>query len=160
MSQITINFRSKFFFLLMAVLCGLTIFSYKITESKAQTTSLSGRFGCMGNTNFAPVVPKFTTFDGYTNGVSIVNFDNRTFSGTETIVANFNTGNPIQSNVTTNTASIVITDGPFSGSFYVTIPSTGSRIIILPVNSGNTIFTISANEGPGTIQQTSVCQKI
>lgn len=158
MSQITINFRSKFFFLLMAVLCGLTIFSYKITESKAQTTSLSGRFGCMSNTNFVPVVPHFTGFNGYTNAVGIYNFDNLTYSGNETIVANFNTGNPIQSNVT-NSGAMVVTAGPFSGSFRVTL-DTGIKAIFVPVNSGNTIFSISANEGPGTQQQTTVCQKI
>jgi hypothetical protein len=160
MSQINlqINFNPKVVIAILAVI-GITTLAYKIPETKAQTSpALTGKYGCLGNSNAAPYMISKQGGDVYMNFIGIIDMDTRTANVTNSVTSNFNAANTTQSNdVVSNTFTMA--QGPFPGSYTVTFSSGGIETMV-PVNSGNTILSKSVKTGPGTMTDTTVCQKI
>ena len=160
MSQINlqINFNPKVVIAILAVI-GITTLAYKIPETKEQTSpALTGKYGCLGNSNAAPYMISKQGGDVYMNFIGIIDMDTRTANVTNSVTSNFNAANTTQSNdVVSNTFTMA--QGPFPGSYTVTFSSGGIETMV-PVNSGNTILSKSVKTGPGTMTDTTVCQKI
>lgn len=158
MSQINlqINFNPKVVvsFLIVALIGAL---AYKIPETKAQSSALSGRYGCILNTNPLPYLTQRTNTYAFINQISVVDFDTGNINGTIANVLNFNTTRAVNGNDDV-TGTFTISAGPYSGA--LTLNSNGGGIyIVVPVNSGNTLLIKSKEEGT-EIPETGVCQKI
>jgi hypothetical protein len=157
--NLNINFNPKVVIAILAVI-GITTFAYKIPETKAQTSpALTGKYGCLGNSNAAPYMISKQGQEVWMNFIGIIDMDTRTANGTSSATSNFNAENTIQNNYVTTSATFTIVQGPFPGSYTVTY-SSGAIDTFVPVNSGNTILSKSVKTGPGTMTDTTVCQKI
>lgn len=162
MSQINlqINFSPKVIAVMM-VLIGIAAFAYKIPETKAQASpAITGKFGCIMNTNPVPYLTQRTNTYAFINQMSVVDFDARTINASISNVIGFNTMSAVNQNDEVE-GRFTISSGAFSGSFIITsVGSEGSgTYIMVPVNSGNTILIKSREEG-NVIPETGVCQRI
>jgi hypothetical protein len=157
--NLNINFNPKVVIAILAVI-GITTLAYKIPETKAQTSpALTGKYGCLGNSNAAPYMLSKQGGDVWMNFIGIIDMDARTANATSSVVDNFNAAGTSQSNDVMSGATFTIAQGPFPGSFTATFSSGGIDTWV-PVNSGNTILSKSVKTGTGTITETSICQKI
>jgi hypothetical protein len=162
MSQINlqINFNPKLI-AAMLVAIGIATLAYKIPETKAQASpALTGKFGCMLNTNPLAYLAERTGTYAFINQIGVVDFDTLTSNFSITNVLNFNTVRATNQNDEV-TASYSIVPGPFAGAFTITARSEGNTAdyILIPVNSGNTLLIKSRIEGK-EIPDTGVCQRI
>jgi hypothetical protein len=161
MSNINLNisFNPKVLIAILAVI-GVATYAYKIPETKAQSSSaISGKFGCVSNTNATPYLESKTGQDAWMNNLAYLDFDARSGSVTESVLSNFNSMGTSQRNVITNNVSFTVTSGPITGSSKVTFLG-GGEIALMPVNSGNTLLWISFQTGRDHMTNTGVCQRI
>lgn len=160
MSQINLQINlSPKLVAVMVVLIGIATFAYKIPETKAQASpTLTGKFGCVINSNATGFLQASGIGDAFTNTLGIFDFDLRTAVGISSVVDNFNRGTAALSNFN-ESSPISITTGPFAGSYTLTT-SGGVIYSLVPVNSSNTMLVSKANTGPGGLPETGVCQKI
>ena len=157
--NLNINFNPKVVIAILVVI-GVATFAYKIPETKAQVSpALTGKYGCLGNSNAAPYMISNQGNNVYMNFIGIIDMDTRTASGTASVTSNFNAANTTQSNDVVSDMTFTMAQGPFPGSYTVTYSSGAIDTVVL-VNSGNTILSKSVTTGPGTMTETSVCQKI
>jgi hypothetical protein len=162
MSQINlqINFNPKLM-VAMLVVIGIATLVYKTPETKAQaSTAITGKFGCIMNTNPVPYLTQRTNTYAFINQMSVVDFDARTINASISNVLAFNTTRVVNQNDEVS-AVFTTTPGPFAGSFIITsVNQEGNgTYIIVPVNSGNTILIKSREEG-SELPETGVCQRI
>lgn len=156
MSLINFNLKVAVSLLIGVVIGALA--AHKIPETKAQSSGLSGKYGCISNSNSAPYLQKYTGFNFYMNSAGFFDFDTKKITASQSVASNFNTGGISLSN-DDFTIDFTITSGPISGAYTMTI-SGGSSLIVIPVNSGNTLLLKSITTGPGAIADTGMCQKI
>lgn len=157
--NLNINFNPKVVIAILVVI-GVATFAYKIPETKAQASPvLTGKYGCLGNSNAAPYMISKQGGDVYMNFIGILDMDTRTANATNSVTSNFNAANTTQSNDVLSDITFTMAQGPFPGSYTVTFSSGGIETMV-PVNSGNTILSKSVKTGPGTMTDTTVCQKI
>ena len=158
MSQINlqINFNPRVIVSLVVVALIGTL-AYKIPETKAQSSAITGKFGCILNTNPLPYMTAKTNTTAFINQMSIIDFDTRTINATISNVLRFNSMTASNNNDEA-TASFSINSGPFSGA-YTLSPSGGGMYVLVPVNAGNTLL-IKTKEDGAVIPETGVCQKI
>ncbi len=153
-----INFNPKVAVsLLIGVVIG-ALAAHKIPESKAQASALSGKFGCVTNTNATGFLQTNNIGDAWTNTLGIFDFDLKTAIGVSSVTNSFNQANPTLSNYD-ESGNITVVSGPFSGSYTVTT-SGGAIYTVVLVNSGNTLLVTRANTGGGKLPETGACQKI
>jgi hypothetical protein len=163
MSQINlqINFNPKVVAAILVAI-GMATLLDKIPETKAQASpAITGKFGCILNTNPVPYLTQRTNTYAFINQMSVVDFDARTINGTISNVIGFNTMSAVNQN-DEGSATFTISSGPFSGSYIITSVVPGGGIgtyITVPVNSGNTILIKSREEG-NALPETGVCQRI
>jgi hypothetical protein len=153
-----INFNPKVAASLIIGVAIGALAAHKIPESKAQSSALSGKFGCVINSNATGFLQATGIGNAFTNTLGIFDFDLRTAVGISSVVDNFNQGAAALSNFN-ESSSIAVNAGPFAGSYTVTT-SGGAIYSLVPVNSSNTMLVSKANTGPGTLPETGVCQKI
>jgi hypothetical protein len=159
MSQINlqINFNPKVMVAAFIALGGIALVQ-KIPETKAQASSaLTGKYGCIMNTNPLPYLTQRTDTYAFINQISVVDFDTRTINSSISNALAFNTLRTTNQNDEV-TGAFTSSSGPFSGAFTIA-PALGGSYIAVPVNSGNTILIKSREEG-NQIPETGVCQKI
>jgi hypothetical protein len=160
MSQVSlnINFNPKVVaaLLVVALIIGL---AYKIPESKAQSTGITGKFGCVTNTNATPYLVSKVGQDAWMNNLAYLDFDTNSGSVTESVVSNFNSAGTSQRNIITSNITFTVATGPITGSSKVTF-SGGGVIALMPVNSGNTLLWVAFQTGGDHMTNTGVCQKI
>jgi hypothetical protein len=159
MSQINlqINFNPKVVAAILVAI-GMVTLLYKIPETKAQASpAITGKFGCIMNTNPVPYLTQKTNTYAFINQLSVVDFDSRTINSSISNVLAFNTAGTTNQNDEVSGA-FTSTSGPISGAFTLT-PALGGSYIVVPVNSGNTLLIKSREEG-NQIPETGVCQKI
>ena len=159
MSQVSLNInlnpRVVAALLVVALLIGV---AYKIPESRAQSSSISGKFGCITNTNSTGFLQAGNIGDAFTNTLGIFDFDLKTGVGISSVTSNFNTNNASLRNFN-ESSSFTLVSGPFAGSYTLTF-SAGGIYTVIPVNSGNTLLVNFARTGPGILPETGVCQRI
>ena len=160
MSQINlqINFNPKVVaaLLITGLILGL---AYKIPETKAQSSTLTGKFGCISNTNTAPYLVAKAGQEAWVNGLSYVDFDAKTISDISAVTTNFNVTQTSQRNDITSNMSFIVTTGPITGSYTITLAN-GSLYTMMPVNSGNTLLSVTSKTGQDHMVDTGVCQRI
>ncbi len=158
--NLQINFNTKVIAAALIAL-GSIVLIQKIPETKAQSSNiagLTGKYGCLINTNATPYLKAYETGNVYMNNIGIIDFDSRTVNATASVASNFNSLNTSLSNDIFST-TFTLTAGPFTGSYTATFASGGIDTFV-PVNSGNTILGKSSKTGTGTITETYVCQKL
>jgi hypothetical protein len=159
MSQINlqINFNPKLM-VAMLVVIGIATLVYKTPETKAQaSTAITGKFGCIMNTNPVPYLTQRTNTYAFINQIGVVDFDARTINASISNVLAFNTAGTTNQNDEVS-GVFTITSGPLSGAFTITSANGGSYIVV-PVNSANTLLIKSREEG-SELPETGVCQRI
>lgn len=160
MSQINlqVNFNPKYIAIL-SIVALLGIFAFKIPETKAQSSAITGKFGCVTNTNATPYLVSKAGQNAYINNLAYLDFDSRTGDVTESVLSNFNTSGTSQRNDISTNITFTVTSGPITGSSKITF-SGGGIIAVIPVNSGNTLLWVSFQTGGDHMANTGVCQKI
>jgi hypothetical protein len=164
MSNINLNisFNPKVVIAVLAII-GIAAYAYKIPETKAQASStLTGKYGCVDNPNSLPYVTAFTGRPEatYLNNLYFLDFDNKTQSGIEQVITNFNGSNPRPfRSFESGTISINVSSGQIPGMINVT-NSGGYNITFIAVNSGNTLLGIDTQVGNEGQPANSVCQKV
>jgi hypothetical protein len=117
--NLQVNFNPKVVAAALVALGAIALVQ-KIPETKAQTSSaLTGKFGCILNTNPVPYLTQKTGTYAFINQMSVVDFDARTLNGTISDVIGFNTMSAENQN-DEGSATFTISAGPFSGSFIFT----------------------------------------
>jgi hypothetical protein len=155
--NLQVNFNPKVVVAALVAIGAIALVQ-KIPETKAQTSSaLTGKYGCIMNTNPVPYLTQRTNTDAFINQISVMDFDARTINASISNVVNFNTTRVVNQNDEVSSA-FTISSGPLSGAFTIA-PALGGSYIAIAVNSGNTILIKSREEG-NQIPETGVCQKI
>ncbi|MBU3596221.1 hypothetical protein ICN10_07365 [Polynucleobacter sp. 86C-FISCH] len=155
-----ISQKSKFIFGALAFTCGVAIFGMKINDSRAQTSGLSGKYGCLENSNAVAVQAPYTGSEVFMNSMVYVDFDARTYASTSSVTNRFNQAGASQS-VSNISGTFTVATGPITGSYTMRLTGGGgATATLMPVNSGNTLLYATANLGTGTLPSTGVCQKI
>ena len=89
-----------------------------------------------------------------------LDFDNKTQSGMEQVITNFNGSNPRPfRSFVSGTISINVSSGQVPGMINVTNPG-GYNVTFIAVNSGNTLLGIDTQVGNEGQPANSVCQKL
>jgi hypothetical protein len=158
MLQINFNLKvvaSLFFGLIIGALV-----TQKIPESKAQSSSITGKYGCITNVNSLPYVTAFTgrPETTYLNSLYLVDFDARTLNGVENTINNFNGSSPRRNNEI-GSMSFTVNPGPVVGMLEIT-NAYGQSTLLMMVNSGNTLLGIDIQTGVEGQPSNIVCQKI
>ena len=140
-----------------------TIGILKVSETKAATSSLSGACGMVSNLQHTFTIFGLSMSPRTVDAMAVIDFDSKKIwmnLTRATVDANYSTTSP--SNVTYTSQSLdpidfTIVTGPVPGSYNLTFASENISppIILLPVNSGNTILVQGKN-----FKMTGVCQKI
>lgn len=160
MSQLNlqINFNSKVIAAVLIAVCAIALVN-KIPETKAQSSAITGKFGCVSNTNAAPYLIAKAGQDAWINNLAHLDFDTRVASVTESVVSNFNQSGTSQRNDVSNNVPFTLSTGPITGSTTLTF-SAGGVVAFIPVNSGNTLLWVAIKTGRDHMTNTGVCQKI
>jgi hypothetical protein len=158
--MIKISKGSKFIFAAVAISCGAAIFGGKITESRAQTSGLSGKYGCLENGNAVPIQAPKAGSSVYMNTMVYIDFDAKTYSSSSAVINSFNQNGANQT-ISNMSGRLTISTGPITGSYSMVVDAgLGDTVTLMPVNSGNTILYANASTGSGSLPSTGVCQKI
>lgn len=153
-----ISQKSKIVFGALVISCAVAAFGLKIGDSRAQSSGLSGKYGCLENSNAVPVQAPYTGTSVYMNSMIYVDFDSKTYESSSSITERFNQSGASQS-TTNSSGTFTLSSGPITGTYTIRTSGGGSSTVML-VNSGNTLLYASANLGTGTLPSTGVCQKI
>ena len=140
-------------------------FNTHIAKAAVGVTGLTGKYSCVGNRNFAPMMANLQNSSTVgANFLTILDFDAHTESGIIFTNSNWNQSS-VTSSTFTYTGTFTETAGPISGSYKITTSisfsngSTGtSSTNILLANSGNTFF-YSTDAASNISPETGVCQK-
>jgi hypothetical protein len=143
----------------------LMAFVSKISLSVASnSTVLTGSCGFLVQRSFGGFGNAQIGYNFTHNLIGIIDFDKSTASGTFNDLYNYQQTN---ANIVTSTSSnvpIVITAGPFAGSYYVSLNASDKQpFIMVPVNGGNSFLLsqkIPPNANGNDPALTGVCQKI
>ena len=144
------------------LLMGLLI---KIPISLASNSSgLTGSCGFLVQRSFGGFGNAQVGYNFTHNLIGIIDFDKNTASGMFNDLYNYQQSN---ANIVTSTSSnvpIVITAGPFAGSFYVSLNASDKQpLVMVPVNGGNSFLISQKGQYNATSSDpalTGVCQKI
>lgn len=155
-----ISQKSKIIFGALVVSCAVAAFGLKIGDSRAQSSGLSGKYGCLENSNAVPVQAPYTGTSVYMNTMVYADFDTRTYASTSSVTDRFNQTGASQS-ISNMSGTFTLETGPITGSYTMRLTGGGgATVTLIPVNSGNTVLYATANLGTGTLPSTGVCQKI
>jgi hypothetical protein len=145
----------------------LMAFLTKIPFSLAgNSTGLTGSCGFLVQRSFGGFGNAQVGYNFTHNIIGIIDFDKSTVSGTLNQLYNYEQTNANIVTSTNTNVPVFISNGPFSGSYYMSFTSTGEgAFIIVPVNGGNSFLIsqkgpVSASSNPSDPALTGVCQKI
>lgn len=152
---------------LLMIFCAILLMGLliKIPISLASNSSgLTGSCGFLVQRSFGGFGNAQLGYNFTHNLIGIIDFDKSTASGMFNDLYNYQQSN---ANIVTSTSSnvpIVITAGPFSGSFYVSLNGSDKQpFVMVPVNGGNSFLLsqkIPPNANGNDPALTGVCQKI
>lgn len=152
--------KSKFIFGALAITCGVAIFGMKINDSRAQTSGLSGKYGCLENGNAVPIQAPKAGGSVYINTMVYIDFDAKTYSSSSAVINSFNQNGANQT-ISNMSGRLTVSTGPIPGSYSMVVDGgLGDTVTLMPVNSGNTVLYANASTGSGSLPSTGVCQKI
>jgi hypothetical protein len=168
MSTINLNIKLNTKLLLIGLLiaAGVSTYAVKMKDAKAAVgiSGLTGKYSCMGNRNFAPVMASIVNANTVAaNFLVIIDFDAGTTSGIVFANSAWNTAQVTSSSLI-GTGTFTVVAGPITGSYQAIETATingstvTSRINMIPSNSGNTLF-YSGDSSTTTRPETGVCQK-
>ena len=143
----------------------LMAFVSKISLSVASnSTVLTGSCGFLVQRSFGGFGNAQIGYNVTHNLIGIIDFDKSTASGMFNDLYNYQQPN---ANIVTSTSSnvpIVITAGPFAGSYYVSQNASDKQpFVMVPVNGGNSFLISQKGQFNATSSDpalTGVCQKI
>jgi len=143
----------------------LGAFLSKISLSAASNSAvLTGSCGFLLQRSFGGFGNAQVGYNFTHNLIGIINFDKSTASGTLNQLFNYQQTNANIVTTSTSNMPIVITDGPFTGAYYISFSTNDPQpLIIVPVNGGNSFLLsqkIPANANGNDPALTGVCQKI
>jgi hypothetical protein len=128
------------------------------------STGLTGSCGFLVQRSFGGFGNAQIGYNFTHNLIGIIDFDKNTACGTFNDLYNYQQTN---ANIVTSTSSnvpIVISAGPFAGSYYVSLSASDKQpFIMVPVNGGNSFLLsqkIPPNANGNDPALTGVCQKI
>jgi hypothetical protein len=162
-----IKFNPKLLLVSLLVAAGVSTYVVKIKEAKAAVglTGLTGKYSCVGNRNFAPMMTYMQNSTGVgANFLWLLDFDAHTHNGVIFTNSNWNQGT-VNATTMTATGTFTETAGPISGTYRInssltvndnTTTTNVANIVIS--NSGNTFF-YSTDAGSNKSPETGVCQK-
>jgi hypothetical protein len=157
--NLNINFNPKVVAAVLIVI-GIATLAYKTPETKAQASpALTGKFGCIGNTNTVPYLVAKAGQEAWVSSISYFDFDARLGSNIAAVTTNFNASGTSQRNDISTNISFTVSAGPITGSYTINFPW-GSSYTMMPVNSGNTLLSVSSKLGSDHMVDMSVCQRI
>jgi hypothetical protein len=150
--------------LLIAAGVGGYVVKMKDARAAVGVSGLTGKYSCISNRNFAPVMTYFQNGTAGANDLTIFDFDTHTLNTVYFANGNWNTGS-VNSSTVTGTGTFTESTGPITGSYKGTTSvtysdnstSTGGVNFLLS-NSGNTIF-FSVDAAYNKAPATGVCQK-
>jgi hypothetical protein len=159
--MLQINFNLKVVASLFVGLIIGALMTHKIPESKAQSSSITGKYGCIENVNSLPYVTAFTgrSQTTYLNALYSMDFDTGIKSGVQTTINNFNGSSPTRSNES-GSLSFTVNPGPVAGMIQINNSSGGYNTTFMAVNSGNTLLGVDTQTETNGQPMNIVCQKI
>lgn len=134
-----------------------------VNTSLAQSKSVpfSGSCGFVLNRNFGGWDLSYQGSETVAqNFTGIINFDSGTMFTLANVVSNYCKTNAFEGQLIDSTPTYIsMSNGPFSGSYYLTaVGDAKPAFIMIPVNSGNTFLMTELNTSKTS--STGVCQKI
>jgi len=139
----------------------LFLLSSNIAVAQSKGMPFTGSCGFIINRNFGGWDLKYD--GGQTiaqNMTGIINFDSGAMYALANTVSNYGKSNAFESQIIDSTPTyITISNGPFSGSYYLNaVGDAKPAFLLIPVNGGSTILLTELNTTKTS--STGVCQKI
>lgn len=155
--NLSIAFDTKKLLVMSTILAG-AYFTFSTDKIHAQSNNApNGSCALIMNSNLSGWDASLDNHSVPQSSLAIVNFDSSTVSFVSNKVTNYNQTNAALTQ-DTGTVNFTITNGPFSGSFYLTEAGAVSPIFLVPVNNGNSYLAMVLNSDKPS--KTGVCQKI